>query len=115
MTDSSSRLRKELHRRGYSGKTSEEITKLYNDPNKKAKRHSIEILAEILELCRKPCLQTQIMYKANISYAPLMGFLKQLMKLELLEFNRNARKYHTTKKGLEFLRKYSALLELLSS
>ncbi len=108
-----SRLRNELRRQGYSGKVSEEIAELYNEFNKKTRRDSVDILAEILELCRKPCLKTNIMHKANISYVSLIGFLKQLRKLKLLGFSRDTNQYQTTEKGLEFLRRYSALRELL--
>ena len=41
--------------------------------------------------------------------------LKQLLNLELLKFDTDSKAYHASEKGLEFLKRYSALVELLNS
>ncbi len=108
-------LRKELRNLGYSGRTIEKITELYKEPSKRTRRDSVDILADMLELCRKPCLKTSIMYKTNISYTLFRTYLKRLRALKMLELNPNAKQYLITEKGLEFLRRYFALRELLKS
>ena len=79
-----------------------------------SKRTKIEILAEILEVCRKPAVKTKVMYKTNLSYTIMQKSVRQLLKLELLEFDEMAKKYQASEKGLEFLKRYSAVVELLT-
>ena len=81
--------------------------------NYNTKRNQVEILAEILELCREPTAKTHIMYKTNTSYPTMQKFLMQLQKLELLGLVDDAPKYMTTEKGREFIGRYSALQDLL--
>jgi predicted transcriptional regulator len=78
-----------------------------------AKRSQFEILAEVLELCRKPTTRTRIMYNTNMSYSGMQKFMKHLQKLELLKLADDAKKYVTTEKGLEFVRRYAGLHDLL--
>jgi predicted transcriptional regulator len=73
----------------------------------------VEIIAEILELCRKPTAKTQIMYKTNMPYRGVQKFIKRLEKLELLKLGEDDKKYVTTEKGLEFIGKYDELEQLL--
>jgi predicted transcriptional regulator len=80
----------------------------------KTKRNQVEIIAEILKLCRKPTAKTQIMHKINMSYRGVQKFIKQLLKLELLSLE-NDMKYVITEKGSEFIVKYEELEELLNS
>ncbi len=110
-----SRLRKELHSLGYSGKVSEEIAEFYKESNKRTRRDKVDILAEMLELCRQPCAKKTVMYKTNVSYTLFRAYFKRLRTLKMLELGPNAKQYLTTEKGLEFLKRYSALRELLKS
>jgi predicted transcriptional regulator len=73
----------------------------------------VEIIAEILELCRKPTAKTQIMYKTNMPYSGVQKFIKRLEKLELLKLGEDDKKYVATEKGLEFIGKYDELEQLL--
>jgi len=82
-----------------------------SDPQ--TKRNPVDIIAEILELWRKPTAKTQTMRKTNMSYPGMQKFAKQLLELELLKTDPDSQKYQTTEKGLEFLRRYSALSKLL--
>lgn len=81
--------------------------------NGKVKRNPTEIYAEILELCRQPTAKTQIMHKTYLSHPALLSCLKELQRIELLRLTDDGRKYETTEKGFEYLKKYSGLQGLL--
>ncbi len=81
----------------------------------KAKRTNLEMIAEILVLCRKPAAKTKIMYKTNMSYTAIQKFLRQLQKFGLLSLDADAKKYTATEKGLEFVKKYVEIQDLLKS
>ena len=76
-------------------------------------RARLEVLAEILVLCRKPTAKTRIMYKTNMSYLGVQKSIRQLRELELLGLDDNSAKYVTTEKGLEFIRRNAALQDLI--
>jgi predicted transcriptional regulator len=79
------------------------------------RRDKLSIIAEILEIAREGTLKTQIMYKANLSFAQLNDYLKFMLKTELLKkFNANGKEvYIATEKGLDFLQRHFDLTELL--
>jgi predicted transcriptional regulator len=77
------------------------------------KRDRVEIMAEILSLCLKPQIKTQVMYGTNLSWKMLRYYLFQLKKLNLLEINDETKKFMTTKRGKEFVKKWKELQELL--
>jgi predicted transcriptional regulator len=79
------------------------------------RRDKIGIMAEILEISRNGILKTQIMYKANLSFAQLSEYLRFMLKTQLLnKFNANGKDvYGATKKGKDFLLRYSNLKELI--
>lgn len=81
----------------------------------KTKRNQVEIIVAILELCRKPKVKTQVIYKTNMSFRGVQKFIKRLLELDLLRFGEADGKYVTTEKGLEFIWKYEELEELLKS
>lgn len=72
-------------------------------------------MAEILEIARPGTLKTQIMYKANLSFAQLNEYLKFMLKTSLLnKFIANGKEiYGSTKKGEDFLHRHFELTELL--
>ncbi len=79
-----------------------------------AKRSSLEIMAEIMSLCKKPQIKTKVMYKTNLSWRMLREYLSQLQSLGLLEEVRQSPiKYATTQKGLEFIDKWRELVETI--
>jgi len=82
-------------------------------PNTKTRRDPSATFAEILEACKQPTAKTHIMYKTNLSYDATLKFLKRLQKLELLKLNQDNKKYETTEKGFEFLKKNSELRKIL--
>jgi predicted transcriptional regulator len=79
------------------------------------RRDKLAIIAEILEIARNGTLKTQIMYKANLSFAQLNEYLKFMLKIRLLEkLNATGKEvYIATEKGLDFLQRHSELTELL--
>lgn len=84
-----------------------------NDASKR--RDKLGIIAEILEIAREGTLKTQIMYRANLSFAQLNDYLKFMLKISLLNKFRNNGKdvYSTTEKGVDFLQRHLELTELL--
>src|SRR5512136_1574964 len=49
------------------------------------RRDKLRIIAEILEIAKNGTLKTQIMYKANLSFAQLNEYLKFMLKIRLME------------------------------
>src|SRR5512137_2511913 len=49
------------------------------------RRDKLCIIAEVLEIAKEGTLKTQIMYKANLSFAQLNDYLKFMLKIELLQ------------------------------
>ncbi len=79
-----------------------------------AKRIGLEIMAEILILCKQPQTKTRVMYRTNLSWRMLQKYLSQLQSRELLEIHHSLTKYITTRKGLKFVEKWRELVDLLS-
>lgn len=79
------------------------------------RRDKLSIIAEILEIAKSETLKTQIMYKANLSFAQLNDYLKFMLKANLLKKFRAKGKdvYIASEKGLDFLQRHSELTELL--
>ena len=74
----------------------------------------MEIFAQILKLCKRPTAKTRIMYKTNMSYSATMKFLEYLQQVQMLKFDENGKKYETTEKGHNYLKKYSDLQRKLN-
>ncbi len=83
--------------------------------NENKRRDRLYIIAEILKIAEDGSLKTQIMYKANLSFAQLKEYLSFLIRMKLLEIQKEERKkiYVTTAKGEEYLDKYGEILSLL--
>ncbi|PVX27257.1 MAG: transcriptional regulator [Candidatus Bathyarchaeum sp.] len=79
------------------------------------RRDRLFIMAEILNIAKGGSLKTQIMYRANLSFAQLNEYLTFLTKMEFLEITKENRKniYVTTNKGDRYLEKYKDLANLL--
>jgi predicted transcriptional regulator len=79
------------------------------------RRDRLFIIAEILTIAKGGSLKTQIMYRANLSFAQLNEYLNFLTKMEFLEIQNEKRKniYQTTNKGIIYLEKYEELADLL--
>ncbi len=79
------------------------------------RRDKLCIIAEILEIAKEGTLKTQIMYKANLSFAQLNDYLKFMLTIKLIQKLENKGKeiYLATEKGLDFLQRQCELNELL--
>ena len=79
------------------------------------RRDRLFIIAEILNIAKGGSLKTQIMYRANLSFAQLNEYLGFLTKMEFLEITNENRKntYLTTDKGDRYIEKYKDLAKLL--
>ncbi|NIR86749.1 hypothetical protein GWO13_03935 [Candidatus Bathyarchaeota archaeon] len=73
-------------------------------------------MAEVLGVTMDGALKTQIMYKANLSFAQLNDYLSLLLELGLLKMNKKNKRtiYKTTRKGFEFLKSYDEIIALLN-
>ncbi len=83
--------------------------------NARKRRDHLFIMAEILEVAVEGALKTQVMYRANLSFAQLNEYLKLMVDLKLLEQVRNSDKniYKTTTKGMKYLQSYREIKDLL--
>jgi len=72
-------------------------------------------MAEVLGVAREGTLKTQIMYRANLSFAQLNEYLSLLLELNLLEavVANGKTIYKTSEKGLRYLESYREIRELL--
>lgn len=74
-------------------------------------RDSVDVVAEILGVCRKPSGRTQVMYSVNLDYRRLVKFLEFLTEKGFLRLN--GRKYEVTESGMVVLTLYERLREML--
>jgi len=83
---------------------------------KNKRRDKLSIIAEIIDIAKEGALKTQIMYRANLSFAQLGEYLTIMSSTDLLEkFNDSGREvYGATEKGLNFLERHSELVELIN-
>jgi len=76
------------------------------------RRSDIKIIAEILETAKDGAKKTRIMYRCNLSYRQTKKLVSHLLETELLTIGNS---YHTTEKGLQFLKAYHTLELLLNT
>jgi len=78
------------------------------------RRDRLLIMAEILEVAIDGALKTQMMYRANLSFAQLNEYLKLLLDMKMLEtLEGKKRVYKTTSKGMRYLQSYREIHDLL--
>lgn len=87
----------------------------WKDSDTRKRRDRLHIIAQILEISKDGSLKTQIMYRANLSFAQLNEYLGFLLDLKLLqEIVENEKKvFKVTGKGVKYLRSYYKIKELL--
>jgi len=76
------------------------------------KRNRLEIISEILQVAKNGAKKTHVMYQCNLSYRQTEKYLNHLLKTGFLRIGNS---YHTTEKGLQFLRTYQTLELLLNT
>lgn len=81
------------------------------------RRDKLCIIAEVLEIAKDGTLKTQIMYKANLSFAQLNEYLRFMLRIKLIEklVSQGKEVYVATAKGLDFLQRQCELTELLKT
>jgi len=85
--------------------------------NPRKRRDRLNILAEVLDITKEGSLKTQIMYRANLSFAQLSEYLDLLVTMKLIGIIRGKQKtvYKTTNKGLRYLQNYREIIQLLKN
>ena len=78
-------------------------------------RSRTEIVGNILDAANGGATKTKIMYIAFLSYNQLKEYLSVLIENNLIEYLEGTRTFKTTEKGLNFLKMYNAIGELLQS
>jgi len=78
-------------------------------------RSRTEITAMILDTANMETTKTKIMYNAYLSYNQLKEYISILIENNLLEYLEGARTFRTTEKGLNFLKMYREMTELLQN
>jgi predicted transcriptional regulator len=78
-----------------------------------SRRNHLQVLADILELCRTPQAKTYILRNTNTSFKLLEMYLLQLQTADLLEIHAQTRKFVTTKQGFRFIKGWSNLKAML--
>lgn len=76
-------------------------------------RPKVQIMAEILDLCRKPQSKTYVMHRANLSWVLLQKYLSYLQSQLFLEIQHNSGKLVTTEEGLKFVSRWKDMIDLL--
>jgi len=79
------------------------------------KRGRLEIIYEILSICREPVQKTRVLYGCNLSYDQLSRYLKYLIARGLLRLvERDGKKLlQVTEKGRKFLEGYESLSNIV--
>ena len=88
-----------------------------NWKNARKRRDRLHIMAEVLSVTSNGALKTQIMYKANLSFAQLNEYLSFLLEIGLLKTVKKGEKkfYKTTSKGAKYLESYAEIRDLLGN
>jgi predicted transcriptional regulator len=78
-------------------------------------RSRTEIVSSILDAANGGATKTKIMYRAFLSYNQLREYLSVLIENNLIEYLEGTQTYKTTEKGLNFLKIYNEIGELLQT
>jgi predicted transcriptional regulator len=76
-------------------------------------RSRTEIVCNILDATNGGATKTKIMYFAFLSYAQLKEYLSVLIETNLIEYSNGTQTFKTTEKGLNYIKMYREIGELL--
>ena len=76
-------------------------------------RSRTEIVGNILDASNGGASKTKIMYTAFLSYNQLKEYLSVLIENNLIEYLDGTKTFKTTEKGLNYLKMYNEIGELL--
>jgi predicted transcriptional regulator len=84
--------------------------------NKQHRRDKLVILMEIIDIAKKETSKTRIMFKANLSYTQLNGYVDFLLHHNLLEkiVGKQKIRYKATCKGLDFYEKQEDVISMFN-
>ena len=77
-------------------------------------RNRIDIIAQLLDAASNPTTKTKMMYKAMLSYEQLKEYLVMLTENDLIAYDNPSRRFTTTNKGYEFVKRYEELNNLIT-
>jgi predicted transcriptional regulator len=77
------------------------------------RRNHLQVLSDILELCKMPQAKTYILRKTNTNFKLLESYLIQLQTSYLLEMQPETQRSFTTKEGQEFIEAWIKLKTIL--
>jgi predicted transcriptional regulator len=77
-------------------------------------RSRSEIIAMVLQAANKGATKTRIMYGAYLSYAQLKEYLEFLEAKNLLRYEEGTQLYRLTEKGLQFLRAFDQISDMMA-
>ena len=77
-------------------------------------RSRTDIISQVLLAANGSATKTKIMYSAYLSYAQLKEYLSVLLENGLIEYQQGEQKYRTTPKGLQFLKTYEHMGQMVS-
>jgi predicted transcriptional regulator len=78
-----------------------------------SRRNHLQVLSDILELCKMPQAKTYILRSTNTNFKLLEMYLLQLQTSYLLEMQPETKKYFTTKEGQKFIQVWINLKTML--
>jgi predicted transcriptional regulator len=77
-------------------------------------RNRIDIIAQLLDAASNPTTKTKMMYKAMLSYEQLKEYLVMLTENDLIAYDNPSRRFTTTNKGYQFVKRYEELNNLIT-
>ena len=72
------------------------------------KRNNLDICADILKISRGGARKTHLVYKANLNFKIVKGYLTHLIDNDLLE--NDGEMFYLTTKGSRFIEQYDSLV-----
>lgn len=85
-----------------------------NSASPRKNRSRLEIMAAILERAVEGAKKTRIMYGANLSFYQIEGYIRYMIKMGFLTFEKESGLYWATSKGREFLKSYENIKLLMN-
>jgi predicted transcriptional regulator len=76
-------------------------------------RNRIDIIAQLLDEASTPITKTKMMYRVMLSYEQLKEYLIILAENDLIVYDKPSRRFTTSSKGYQFIKRYGELNELI--
>jgi predicted transcriptional regulator len=76
-------------------------------------RNRIDIIAQLLDAASTPVSKTKMMYRAMLSYEQLRDYMLILAENDLIAYDEPTRRFKTSAKGYQFLKRYDELNQLI--